>query len=291
MRVNVTFGAAVDPFSMEHDFILRQLADSIYDYCGLDYTDNLYSLASKIQQRVAQLKLSNMDYLHHVRSHPEEWDTLIELITINETYFFREEAQLNELIYKVLPALANQSVIRIWSAACSTGEEPYSIAMLIAESGVIPLSKVEIYATDINKRVLDFARRGIYGKNSMCFRRTPQDMLDKYFTLSEQGYVLQDWIKDRVSFYHTNLVKSQGTVPPVPHVDIILCRNVLIYFDSATIRTVVHHLSNKLVAGGYLFLGHAETISGMLPDLSTVNAASTFYYRKGGKPEWNSSVF
>jgi len=266
---------------MNHDKCLQDLGQMIIDFCGLNYLDNLPSLASKVLKRLSVLHMSYREYTEFLKRNQQEWNHLVELITNNETYFFREESQLHEVSNAVLPQFRNKPCIRIWSAACSTGEEPYSLAMTIAESGIVPLESVHIIATDINQKVLQIARRGWYHKNSLSFRRTPKEMLDKYFIPQEEGYQIKNCIKDRIEFRYLNLLHDED-VAAVDKVDIIFCRNVLIYFDSATSRRVIAKLYNRLQPGGFLFLGHAETITGMNNDFETILARSTFYYRKRG---------
>jgi chemotaxis protein methyltransferase CheR len=270
------------PASAGSDPGLKELGQMIYDYCGLHYLDNLSSLASKVLKRLSVLDMTYREYNEFLKRNPQEWDHLVELVTNNETYFFREENQLNELCHAVLPQFRNQPCIRIWSAACSTGEEPYSLAMTIAESGVVPLESVHILATDINKKVLQIASRGWYHEHSLCFRRTPKEMLDKYFFRQDEGFQIKRFIKDRIEFRNLNLLNNED-VAEVGKVDIIFCRNVLIYFDAAATRRVIAKFYNRLNAGGFLFLGHAETLTGMNTHFETINARTTFYYRKGGR--------
>lgn len=271
---------ATDYTALEHDPSARRLAAAICDRCGINYKENLFSLAVKAGTRLNALGLSLPQYMAYLEQHPTEWDALIEAVTVNETYFFREESQMEQLVRVVLPQWVHRDEIRIWSAACSTGEEPYSLAMMIVESGIMPLSRIQIYATDINKKVLQFAERGVYPKHSMCFRRTPERMLRKYFDAVPGGYRVKESIRERVRFMPWNLTRHAAGVLPV--MDVIFCRNVLIYFDGATIRKVISHLSDRLAAGGYLFTGHAETITGLFPEFRTINAPATFYYRKEG---------
>jgi len=263
----------------DHDVRLKELGQMIYDYCGLNYLDNPSSLASKVSKRLSALHMSYGEYAEFLKRNPQEWDHLVELITNNETYFFREESQLHELSNVILPQFRNKTCIRIWSAACSTGEEPYSLAMTIAESGMVPLESVHITATDINKKVLQIARRGWYHKNSLCFRRTPREMLDKYFFPQDEGFQIKSFIKDRIDFRQSNLLNDED-MAAVGKVDVIFCRNVLIYFDSATTRRVISKFYHLLNPGGFLFLGHAETITGMNTDFETIHAHAAFYYRK-----------
>lgn len=263
----------------DHKMRLKDLAQMIYDLCGLNYLDNLPLLASKVSKRLSGLNMTFGEYIECLTRNPQEWDHLVELITNNETYFFREESQLNELSHVILPQFRDKKCIRIWSAACSTGEEPYSLAMTIAESGIEPLKSVHIIATDINRKVLQIARRGWYPKNSLCFRRTPKEMLDRYFIPQDDGFQIKGFIKDRIEFRYANLLNDQD-LAPVEKVDILFCRNVLIYFDSEATRRVIAKFDRLLNPGGYLFLGHAETLTGMNTNFETIHAHSTFYYRK-----------
>lgn len=265
----------------DNDMYVKDLGKMIYDFCGLNYLNNPSSLALKVSKRLSVLNMSYREYTEFLKRNQQEWNNLIELITNNETYFFREESQLNELSNAILPQLRNKKCIRIWSAACSTGEEPYSLAMTIAESGIVPLESVRIIATDINRKVLQIARRGWYHKNSLCFRRTPKEMLDKYFFPQDEGFQIKSFLKDRIEFRHSNLLNDEDMAAD-EKVDIIFCRNVLIYFDSVTTRRVIANFYNRLHPGGFLFLGHAETITGMNTNFETINARATFYYRKRG---------
>jgi chemotaxis protein methyltransferase CheR len=270
---------SLDYVELEHDSSLDRLAGLIHEHCGIDYKGNLHSLAVKAGARMKELGMTCRQYIEHLEQDPAEWDALIEAVTINETYFFREEQQLEELV-RLLQAYDGQGEIRIWSAACSTGEEPYSLAMAIQESGMFPLSKVRIYASDINRKVLRTARHGFYPKHSMCFRRTPEWLREKYFDAVQGGYRIQEHIRERVQFFQFNLTRQAAGM--LPEMDFIFCRNVLIYFDTPVVQKVISNLADCLSAGGYLFLGHAETIPELPPDLRMINAASTFYYRKEG---------
>jgi chemotaxis protein methyltransferase CheR len=264
------------------DACLKKLAMMIYEYCGMNYIDNLPALSSKLAGRLAELKMSYWEYGEYVKRSPDEWETLIILITINETYFFREDSQLKELTEVILPRLAvRKSKIRIWSAACSTGDEPYSIAMAIHASKAIPLDSVSILATDINRRVLQIGRRGWYPKHSLSFRRTSSDIIEQYFSLEDGGYRIQPFIRERVEFRSLNLLNGED-IASVGEIDIIFCRNVLIYFDAQTTERVIGAFERQLAPGGYLLLGHADSLIGMKHSLETIHTGQTFYYRKGG---------
>jgi len=264
---------------------LEILAGMIYDYCGIDYRKDPLSLQSKIASKLKETGLSPWEYCGYLRMEPKEWDRLIELITINETYFFREENLLNEFQKAILPRYADrtpENPLRIWSAACSTGEEPYTIMMLIEESALFGAEAVKIIASDINKRVLDKARSGIYKKNSLSFRRMPVGAYDKFFIDLEEDYKVKDSIRERIDFRYINLL-DRNLINKIEKVDIIFCRNVLIYFDINAIKKIINAFYDILNPGGYLFLGHAETITGLHAGFETILTSSAYYYRKGGK--------
>lgn len=261
---------------------LNHLGKVVYDYCGLNYLSNLSSLEMKISKRVKELNLQSLwSYIRFLDENESEWDRLIELLTINETYFYREDKQL--LVYKntILPRLqSNTKPIKVWSAGCSTGEEAYSLAILTKSSGIYESNEVEIVGTDINKKVLNIAQKGVYNKNSLSFRRIPQHWLQTFFHETTTSYKIKDSVKEIVSFRYLNLLDENMYCEKETY-DVIFCRNVLIYFDDETIKKVVTRFYNALKKGGYLFLGHAETISKFNLKFETINEDGTFYYRKG----------
>lgn len=263
------------------------LADMIYDYCGIDYRKDPISLQFKITSNLKELGLSPWEYCGYLKMEPKEWDKLIELITVNETYFFREENLLNEFQQIVLPQFTDrtpENPLRIWSAACSTGEEPYTIGMLVEESNLFKPGTVHIIATDINKKVLTKAKSGMYKNKSLSFRRMPEGAYNKFFVELEDNYKVKDSIMKMVNFRYMNLL-GNDIRDHIEKVDIIFCRNVLIYFDMDAIKKIISTFYNTLNPGGYLFLGHAETITGMHTGFETILTSSVYYYRKGGKDD------
>ncbi|MFK9090538.1 CheR family methyltransferase [Bacillus salipaludis] len=261
---------------------LVELSQIIYDYCGLRYNERLPILKDKVSKRLLELGLSHLEYCHYLKMSPSEWDVLVELLTINETYFYREENQLNECCSNLVSLMKSSNrnrPIRIWSAACSSGEEPYSVAMLIQETGIFQPGSVEIIATDINKKVLQKAMKGWYHHGSFAFRRTPEHLLKKYFLDEAGGYQIKPTIQKMVQFHYLNLLE-EDKVSQIGVVDIIFCRNVLIYFDYETTKRVIRNLYQNLAAGGFLFLGHAESITETTLGLKKVDSDTSFYYRK-----------
>lgn len=264
---------------------LEMLADMIYDYCGIDYRKDLLSLQSKIALNLKELGLSPWEYCGYLRMESNEWDKLIELITVNETYFFREEKLLDEFQKVILPQYADrtpENPLRIWSAACSTGEEPYTIGMLVEERGLFKAGSVQIIATDINKKVLNKAKDGVYKKKSLSFRRMPVGAYNKFSIELEEDYMVKDSIREMIDFRYINILDN-NIRGKIEKADIIFCRNVLIYFDRSAIQKIVNAFYDILNPGGYLFLGHAETITGMHTGFETIHTPSVYYYRKGGK--------
>lgn len=257
----------------------------IYNYCGIDYRKDISALRSKIKERLNALGLSSWEYCGYLKVEPNEWDALIELITVNETYFFREENSLEEFQKVILPQYVgrtSQNPLLIWSAACSTGEEPYTIGILVEQSGLFNRGAVKIIATDINKKALHKAKSGLYKKKSLSFRRMPLELCDKFFVGYGEYYKVKDSIMEMVEFRHINLLDNK-LKEKMGKVDIIFCRNVLIYFDDAAIKKIIDAFYDILNSGGYLFLGHAESITHLKTGFKVIYTPSTFYYKKGEK--------
>lgn len=246
--------------------VFRLIRDIIRDYCGLFFDDSSkYLIEKRLTRRVRSHQLNDFrDYYRFIRYNrnaEEELTAIIDVLTVNETYFFREQNQLRAFSDEILEELKetnrDQKNLRIWSAGCSTGEEPYTIAMLISERGDFHGWDIEIHGSDINQRVLQTARKGIYRKNS--FRTTEPFLIRKYFTEEDAGHRINDTVKKYVNFSYLNLLdpfksKIMGKM------DVIFCRNVLIYFDSASRKKVIDNFYERLADGGFLMLGHAESL-------------------------------
>lgn len=260
--------------------VFRLIRDFVRDYCGIYFDDDSrYLLEKRLSRRVRTLHFSNFReyyrYLLYHKNREEELTSIIDIITVNETYFFREQNQLKTFSEEILPELKDinkdKKRLRVWSAGCSTGEEPYTIAILVLEKGYFHNWNIEIFGSDINQRVLQAARSGIYRKNS--FRATEPYFLRKYFREEDNISRISDNVKKYVNFSHLNLldpfkVKLVGTV------DVIFCRNVLIYFDYPSRKKVIDMFYERLADGGYLLLGHAES----LINISTAFSLRHFKY-------------
>lgn len=250
------------------DDAFRLLRDLIHDYCGIYFDDgSKFLLQRRLSRRLDQRQLKGFEEYYHFlrydRKREEELAVLVDNLTTNETYFFRESSQLRAFSEEILPELrerlAGRKRLRIWSAGCSTGEEPYTIAILLLESGDWWRDwEVEIIGSDINQRVLHTARKGVYKKNA--HRATSPEMLAKYFIEEGKGdFRIADRVKELVSFSYVNLLDPFKT-SLIRDLDIVFCRNVIIYFDKEAKRKVIESFYDKLREGGYLLLGHSESL-------------------------------
>src|SRR5574341_900146 len=250
------------------DDAFRLLRDLIHDYCGIYFDDgSKFLLQRRLSRRLDQRQLKGFEEYYHFlrydRKREEELAVLVDNLTTNETYFFRESSQLRAFSEEILPELrerlAGRKRLRIWSAGCSTGAEPYTIAILLLESGDWWRDwEVEIIGSDINQRVLHTARKGVYKKNA--HRATSPEMLAKYFIEEGKGdFRIADRVKELVSFSYVNLLDPFKT-SLIRDLDIVFCRNVIIYFDKEAKRKVIESFYDKLREGGYLLLGHSESL-------------------------------
>ena len=243
------------------DFVA--LRDLIRDRFGIWYDDQKrFLLLSRLSTRLAKNGFQTYgEYAYFLRYDPrreDEWTDLASVLSNNETYFFRERSQLKALAGAVLDEfLTRSSRVRLWSAACSSGEEPYSLAMTLVETGKVSDALLSIRATDISPRVLDVAAAAFY--RALSFRATEPALIERWFRPRDDGFVLDERIKRLVSFGRLNLLEGQRVAAEGPF-DAIFCRNVLIYFDKPTQKRVVESFAKALRPGGYLFLGHAESL-------------------------------
>lgn len=229
------------------------------------------------------------DYFQRLGSCPDdgELQELINLVTIRETYFFRDQAQFMALQRYVIPELlkaraGRDEPLRIWSAGCSTGEEPYTIAMLLAEgrSGA-GSPRPYILATDVNQGALEVARRGIYSDRSL--RSTPEHYRQRFFTQEGESYILSESTKGTVEFRPFNLMSTPYPGTDGMGWDVIFCRNVTIYFKPDSTRTVIRRFYESLEEGGYLFTGFSESLRYLSNDFLTVQVGGVFLYQKSKK--------
>lgn len=245
-----------------------QIRDFIYDYCGLHFDlESKYLLEKRLNKRLTHYKLTCFrDYyyqLRYSRDRENELATVIDLLTTNETYFFREDFQLKTFTDEILPEIMQKKrrfgdrSLRIWSAGCSSGEEPYTIAMLLQQHPELRRWDIEIVGTDISNQVLAIAREGVYGENSL--RSTDDYYRQRYFSNQGDRLRISDHIRRLVTISHLNLLDTTR-VALLGRMDAIFCRNVIIYFDLLAKKKVIATLHNQLHRGGFLLLGHSESL-------------------------------
>ena len=264
------------------------LRDCIYAHCGIYFDEeSKYILEKRLYPRLADLNLSTFyDYYHFLkynRNKEHELIDIMDVLTTNETYFFRESIQLKAFTDEVVPELIKiktargNRTLRIWSAGCSTGEEPYTIAMLLSTIPELSGWKIEIIGTDISNKVLTRARRGIYGKSS--FRATNESDLHRFFIPQDDGYKVNDSIRALVTISHLNLFDSHR-LALLGKVDIIFCRNVIIYFDQAAKKRVIESFHSALYDGGFLLLGHSESLMNISTQFTLRHFKNDMIYQK-----------
>lgn len=267
----------------------KQIRQYIYERSGLFFDDNKKGyLEKRLIVRMNQLEIQAFtEYFYKLKfNESDEFSRLMELITTNETYFFRNIPQLNTFSYHILPELLNRKAdsgdfrLRIWSAGCSSGEEPYTIAIILKERiAYIEDWDVEIYGTDISYRVLKLAQAGEYHPRSLM--DTDESIIRKYFTYDalNNKYKISDEIIKMVRFKHLNLYDEEQ-MARFKNFDIIFCRNVLIYFDESSRKKVVEMFYDSLVPGGYIMLGYSESMLRITRAFEMLRMGSDITYRK-----------
>lgn len=246
----------------------RLIRDLIHSHCGIFFDhDTKYLLEKRLCKRLALLRIGSFrEYYHFLkynRGSDHELSDLMDVLTTNETYFFRESFQLKAFTDEIIPEIkarkekTGDRELRIWSAGCSTGEEPYTIAMLLLDMQCFNDWRIEIIGTDISHRVLHHARKAVYGRSS--FRTTESYHVRRYFTEQDECFRIADQVKRLVTVSHLNLF-DENRVVLLGKMDVIFCRNVIIYFDQIAKKKVVETFYKTLREGGYLLLGHAESL-------------------------------
>lgn len=273
-----------------NDVTFRELREFIYTKTGIYFQDNKkYLLESRISKRLQMLKMekfeSYLDFLKFGVGREDEKKYLFDAITINETYFFRNEPQFEILEKTLIPEIvkakmtSGRSKLRIWSSASSSGEEAHTIAMIFLEKikPKYPTLELEVVGTDISPSVLDTARKGVYREYSV--RNMPKYYLEKYFTISDGRYTVIDSVRKLVRFDHMNLY-DQPRMRMMTNFDVVFCCNVLIYFDAKSKIQVVSNLYDSLNRGGFLFIGYAESLHGISSAFKVINFPKAITYKK-----------
>jgi len=280
----------------EHDAELfeeefRLLRDFIHERYGLYFDDGQReSLRSRLAARLSGLDLLSFeDYYRYLRFGPqrdEELQRMVSHLTNNETYFFREMTQLQAFVDQVVPALKDRKVqteersIRVLSAGCSTGEEVHTLAMLLYDSGQFFFGwDLEVMGVDVDEAALQKARKGIYFHNS--FRATSPERVKRHFVAEGPGFRVKDSIRRLIRFKQGNLLDPDAYAD-LPLLDVAVCRNVLIYFSDSAMLKAIETLHRALVPGGYLLLGHAESLARLTDLFTPIRFQGAVIYQAAG---------
>ena len=264
----------------------RLLRDIVYEHAGLVYDESALMLFDRrLGERLEALGLPDYQayykYLRFDARNHQELEEAVERLTTKETYFFRQEYQLRAFQSELLPRLeeANQRTRRllVWSAGCSFGEEAYTLAALILESERFGGWDVRVIGTDLSKQCVAHARRGVYQASSL--RATSARDKARYFLEMDDGFHVSDAVKKLCQFGQMNLF-DPGRGNLVGRVDAIFCRNVLIYFDVRSRKRVIDNLYQRLTPGGYLMLGHSESLLNLSTAFELVHLRDDLVYRK-----------
>lgn len=239
------------------------LLDCLKQNCGCDLTGyKRASLMRRFQRRMQQLRIENYtNYLQYLQGHPEECTPLFDTVLINCSGFFRDRDAWDYLANKIIPQIITHKQpyerIRVWSAGCASGQEVYTLAMLLAEVLGIKqyLQRVQIFATDVDEDALKQARQASYSENEVA--GIPSDLLSKYFEKTEQRYVFHSKLRSPIIFGRHNLAVD----PPMSKIDLLVCRNVLIYFKPETQTTILVRFHFALTDNSFLFLGNSESLT------------------------------
>ena len=257
------------PALTEDEF--RRLCEYLYRQSGMIFTEaKRYYVERRVNERMAATGSQTFaSYFARLRINAEkENEHFVNALTVNETYFYREEHQLTCLTTDLLAERVREKragdAIRIWSVPCSTGEEPFSVAIWLLENWpLVDNYEIEIVGSDIDTRVLEHARQGVFGKRSLM--RLSSDLVEKYFSpMADEKWRILGELLNSVQFSTANIVESSET-RGFGRFDVIFCRNVLIYFDDASRRVAAENLYENLLPGGFICLGHTESMSRISP--------------------------
>jgi chemotaxis protein methyltransferase CheR len=264
----------------------RRLCEFTYRRTGMIFTEaKRYYVERRVVERMLATESRSFEsYFARLRADVQgEIEQLVNAVTVNETYFFREEHQLaclsSDLLAARLQATGRARQIRIWSVPCSTGEEPYSIAIWLLEKwALVDQYDIEIVGSDIDTKVLELARGGVYGKRALM--RLPPDLTLKYFSRGErETWKIIDDLRQSVHFTVANIVDPKDTRAH-GQFDVIFCRNVLIYFDDTSRRLAAENLYENLLPGGFICLGHTESMSRISPLFDVARFADAIVYQR-----------
>jgi len=236
----------------------------IYDESGITFSaTNRSILDSRLKEKLREKQLASVqEYYRLIMSNKEEMKIMLDSVTTNLTRFFRNQPHFDALVNYVIPHIIERkkktgdTTIKIWSAGCSTGEEPYTIAMILADI-LPPGFKFQITASDISLKSLMVGQQGFYPESRIV--GIPQKYLDRFFTKNEKGYQVKSDLMAKIKFDYHNLRNDSGA----RNLDVVFCRNVLIYFDEAAQKSTIDRFWDSMGPQSYLFIGHSESLFGM----------------------------
>jgi len=262
------------------------LRDLIHEKTGIFFSnDKKDILSDKLSSRVIELGFNSfIDYyylLKYDENAQDEWTVLLNLITVNETYFWREFDQVSALVSTIIPSYAARNPgkpVCIWCAATSTGEEPISIAMALNEAGLLEKYDIRIYASDASSEVIAKAYAGIYRERS--FRVLPEKLKEKYFIQHGEFWKIIPEIHSRITWNIINLM-DEDEVSAFASVPFIFCRNVLIYFSDQSIKKLVEMFYEAMPDEAYLFIGVSESLLRLQTRFNLADAGNAYVYKKG----------
>lgn len=259
------------------------LRDLVHERTGIFFeADRFDTMLEKLRDRaLAHRCASYLDYyyiLKYEERGPEEWLRVMDAFSVQETYFWREFSQVSALVQTVVPQWFKRSVLplRVWSAACASGEEPYSIVMALMEAGLGHLP-VEINASDASEAALEKARRGLYRERS--FRALPVALREKYFTRVPDGWQLSADVMRRVKFRRANL-SAPPEIALLAEAPVVFCRNVFIYFSPDAIRRTLGVFAQHLPDNAHLFVGSSESLLKLTDDFELREIDDAFVYQR-----------
>ena len=269
----------------------RLLRDLINQHCGISLSpEQRPVIERRLRERLSVHGLHSFGEYYQLLRSPDrgraELDEALDLVTINETYFYREDYQLRCLTSSLLDRITARKrpgqSIRLWSIPCSTGEEPYSIAIWLLENWPqVDAWEIEIIGSDIDSRVLEAAEAGVYSERSLM--RLPRPLVERYFTAIGNGrYRIDAELRGSVRFSQVNLIDQDDTAR-WRNIDVVFCRNVLIYFDEVSRRTAANNLYDSMAPGGFICLGHTESMSRISPLFQVCRFDDAIVYQKPGE--------
>jgi len=267
----------------------RDLTDYIYKKSGIKFEDKKkYFINKRVAKRIEEIGTDSVrEYLRYLKfkDDGDEMQNLMNLLTVNETYFFREFHTLEAFAEYALQEIAEEKLkkrdrtLKVWSAGCSTGEEPYTLAIIIREMlDNVDDWDVEVVASDLDENVLNKAERAFYDDRSI--KDVPDEYYSRYFETLRGHHTLKPVIRNMVKFEHLNLM-DRMSMRKKRGFDFVFCRNVLIYFDEISRKQVVDHFYISLNKGGYVFLGHSESVGRITTAFNMKRFGSNVVYYKG----------